>query len=347
MTAAEQNDLQPIASHEAPIRWRPLTLSFVVHALILAVCLLILSRFSRTVGGEPDRTGQIVLAISTDESDIEYLEQEEVEANSQSAQEVAAMVSDLTNEPPPALEIEPPPDIELPGAAPRDGDLNANSLANTETASVESRPYELTADDLKMIKADQKLLSARQPAGPATTLSVFGTGGLEGRKFVFLIDRSKSMGAQGLGVLRQARNELVQAISKLEPHHEFQIIVYNNTTASIGNRQMLKATEENKARVPEFLDSIASYAGTNHQNGIYAGLVFDPDVLLVMTDGGSPELHDGQIRAIARSAQRTQIHTLHFGVGPALEYGNFLRSLSETTAGSYRYVDVQAWRHKK
>ena len=198
-----------------------------------------------------------------------------------------------------------------------------------------------------MIKADQKLLASRQPAGPATTLSVFGSGGLTGRKFVFLIDRSKSMGEQGLGVLRQARNELVQAIGKLEPHHEFQIIVYNNSTAAIGNRRLLKATEENKGRVAEFLDNIAAYAGTNHQNGIYAALVFDPDVLVVITDGGSPELHDGQIAAIARSAKGTQIHTLQFGYGEAYEYGSFLRSLAESTAGTYRYVDVQAWRQQK
>jgi len=155
------------------------------------------------------------------------------------------------------------------------------------------------------------------------------------------------MGEQGLGVLRQARNELVRAIGQLEDHHQFQIIVYNNSTAAIGNRQLLNATAENKGRVAEFLDNIAAYAGTNHQNGIYAALVFDPDVVVVITDGGSPELHDGQISAIARSARGTQIHTLQFGIGEALQYQSFLRSLAESTAGTYRYIDVQAWRSKK
>ena len=48
---------------------------------------------------------------------------------------------------------------------------------------------------------------------------------MTGRRFVFILDRSQSMGGQGLGVLSQAQNELSEAISRLQENH--QLLIYN------------------------------------------------------------------------------------------------------------------------
>ena len=68
--------------------------------------------------------------------------------------------------------------------------------------------YQLSEQDLKLIKSDQRLLKSRAPAGDPTTISVFGSGSMTGRSFVFVIDRSYSMGNQGLGVIDQAVERL-------------------------------------------------------------------------------------------------------------------------------------------
>ena len=151
------------------------------------------------------------------------------------------------------------------------------------------------------------------------------------------------MGEQGLGVLKQARTELANAINGLKPNHEFQIVVYHNSTATISKRQLLTAEQQNKNLVPGFLNNLVAFGGTNHQNGLYAALAFQPDVVVMMTDGGSPELHAGHLEALTRAAGRTQIHTIQFGSGPQPHDRHFLMNLAGMNSGTYRYVDVRQW----
>jgi hypothetical protein len=219
-------------------------------------------------------------------------------------------------------------------------------MAGNTTSSSDNTPYELSDDDLKLIQSDQKLIKDRRPKGSPTTISVFGSGDLTGRQFVFLIDRSKSMGEQGLGVLEQARIELTSAINALSDNHSFQIVVYHNSTGTLGKRKLLPATKQNKARVTEYLQNVMAFGGTNHERGLYSAMAYDPDIIVMMTDGGSPDLNDGQIDVIRRSASDTQIHTLQFGLGDASAANHFLKRLANKTGGTYRYIDVRSWRKK-
>ena len=91
---------------------------------------------------------------------------------------------------------------------------------------------------------------------------------------------------------------------------------------------------------------LMAFAGTNHENGIYAALAFRPDIVVMMSDGGSPELNKGQIQQIARTAGKAQIHTMRFGTGAPQGESHFLQQLAEATSGSYRYIDVRSWRRR-
>ena len=113
MNAAENDSYRPIVANEDPIRWRPLTLSFLAHAVILVACLLILSRFTQTVGGEPDRVGQIVLAISSDNSEVEYLDKEDFDSETKSAEKAEDLVTDFTDLTSPGFRIDPTFEIKL------------------------------------------------------------------------------------------------------------------------------------------------------------------------------------------------------------------------------------------
>jgi hypothetical protein len=109
-------------------------------------------------------------------------------------------------------------------------------------------------------------------------------------------------------------------------------------------RQLLPATDENKGLVSEYVQQLAAFGGTDHFRALVAGLAFRPDVLVLLTDGGLPELNEGQINEITRYARQTQIHTIQFGFGPMQTADNFLRRLAEINNGTYKYIDVQQWR---
>ena len=66
-----------------------------------------------------------------------------------------------------------------------------------------------------------------------------------------------------------------------------------------------------------------------------------PDVVFLLTDGGDPELNQGQLQWIHQQAgNRTVIHCLEFGKGPLQESDNFLMKIAQQNGGVYRYVDM-------
>ncbi len=320
--------------------WRPMVLSLITHAVLMACLLWLISNAARSDSRTQLRTGQIVLASADQTSHVKFLE----ESNTVVDTSVPAGLAEISESSPPAIPDSNIQPIELPGASAADSPLDPAEMAASDTNSAAIKPYELTTEDLKMIEADRKSIESQRPAGPATSIRVFGSGNLTGRKFVFLIDRSRSMGDQGLGVLKKARTELVAAIDELENHHEFQIVAYHDRTATIARRELLPATDENKRLVPDYMANLVAYGGTNHQNGIYAALAFNPDVIVMLSDGGLPELHEGHLDAIRKSVGgRTQIHTFQFGSGPLQREGDFLKQLAEQNSGTWRYINVRQW----
>ena len=152
------------------------------------------------------------------------------------------------------------------------------------------------------------------------------------------------MGNQGLGVIDAAKKQLTAAINQLEPHHTFQIVGYHETTHTMLKRQLLPANDANKQAVPGHIGSMSAFGSTNHENGLIAGVAFKPDVIVLMTDGGYPELNGGKLKMIKQLAPRgCQIHCIQFGIGPLQKTTNFMMQLAEQNDGSFRYIDVTKW----
>ena len=149
------------------------------------------------------------------------------------------------------------------------------------------------------------------------------------------------MGGDGLGVLNEARKELSAAINGLELNHEFQIIAYHNKTAMITSRKLLVANDQNKQLVKEFFEGLGAFGATNHFYGLIGGLDLQPDVLVFMTDGGSPQLSPDQLKRVKNMAgSRTEIHCIQFGSGPLQDNNNFMKKLARQNRGSFRYINV-------
>lgn len=336
------------ANHPTTTRnWRSLGLSFFFHLLLVVFLLLFgFSAQRRGTEGELRRTG-IVLASQNQLNQTEYLDEkdlaEEQESEAESSQTVEAASS-----PPPALnvEFEQPDRPDLPGFSDFDSQTDVNQMVDNASNNA-SFEQTLNEADLKAIAADQRYLASKAPKGNPTTISVFGTGGLNGRSFVFVLDRSKSMGSQGLGVIQAARSELSAAISELDKTHSFQIVAYHEQTVTMNERRMLPGTAGNKKDVPNFIGGLAAYGPTNHLNGLTAAAAFQPDIVVFMTDGGYPELNESELKLVKRMMPRTcQVHCIQFGMGSQQVKSNFMSRLASSTGGSYRYINVKQWKQE-
>jgi hypothetical protein len=196
-------------------------------------------------------------------------------------------------------------------------------------------------DDAAIFAEEAARRAAREARGPSTQVSVFGSAAATGYRFVFAIDRSASMGADGLNVLNAARGELSRALAHLLPTHRFQVVAYNHQCVYLERPRLLPATEENKAAVAPFLDSLGAFGGSGHEMALRASLAMEPDVVFLLSDGGDPPLSDIELTNLRRlAAGRTSIHCIRFGFGPEAEETLCMKQLAAQNSGSYTYVDM-------
>lgn len=242
---------------------------------------------------------------------------------------IAGALPDEGGSPGPSIAVDAA--SQLATATSRSGSGRAGSVA----ARIPSGP-----DDEKAIEAERERLRRPVPTGPVVPLSLFGSAAAEGRSFVFVLDRSKSMGAGGLDAIDASQKELRQALQRLQPDQRFQIIVYNFKTLFVEQRQLLPATDENKRKAEQFLAQFGGFGATEHEAAIHSALTLAPDVIFLLTDGGDPYLTDSQLTRIQqRAGGRTSIHCVQFGLGAEPGTSAFMRQLAGQNNGTYTYVD--------
>ena len=186
---------------------------------------------------------------------------------------------------------------------------------------------------------------APREGGKART-ALFGLVG-EGYKFVYVFDRSGSMGGEGRNALPLVKAAIVQSLKPLDTVHQFQIIYYNHRPVLFnpsGTRDRLAfATDENKERIARFLETVKAEGGTDHESAIRLGIRLQPDVIFLLTDGDDPKLTLGQLKKLERLSAGIFINTIQFGPGPRTEKSNWLSELARRTGGGYAYVDISKY----
>jgi hypothetical protein len=181
------------------------------------------------------------------------------------------------------------------------------------------------------------------PEGGIGRTSLFGLTG-EGYKFVYVIDRSGSMGGQSTQALRTAKAELIRSFKRLDRVHQFQIIFYNerpvvfNPTGTPG--RLAFATDANKERAVRFLDTISANGGTAHEDALRAAIRLRPDVIFFLTDADDPRLSPAQLAKIRHLAAGIIINSIEFGSRPKPAGTSFLDTLAAQNAGKYAYIDI-------
>jgi hypothetical protein len=189
------------------------------------------------------------------------------------------------------------------------------------------------------------------PRGPGTAIGgkarprVFGVEG-EGYRFVYVFDRSTSMGGSGRNCLEAAKAELIASLESLEQTHQFQIIFYNEQPRRFDPwgdpDRMVFATEQNKALAAKFVRGITAFGNTEHEAALVAAIKFRPDVIFFLTDAAEPMLYPNQLAKIRRMANGISINAIEFGLGPQHDANNFLSKLAAQNGGSHGYVDVSS-----
>jgi hypothetical protein len=198
-------------------------------------------------------------------------------------------------------------------------------------------------DDAAILAADAAIPREQLPTGPTAKLSLFGSQSAEGRSFVFAIDRSASMGGQGLGAIQAAAAEFKSQIEALSEEQTVQVIAYNQATAFLSGRELIPATDENKQKLVEFVANIAAFGQTEHTRALLTAAKLKPEVIFLLTDGGDPLMTAADLRVVREVAgSRISIHTLHFGRGEPGEAAEFLARLAAENRGSYTYIDMSS-----
>lgn len=178
--------------------------------------------------------------------------------------------------------------------------------------------------------------------------SLFGLTG-EGNSFVYVFDRSGSMGGSGHAALAAAKRELLASLENLDGTQRFQIIFYNETpvlfnpTGQAG--RLAFATESTKQHARRFIEAIAAEGGTQHEEALKMAIRLRPDVIFFLTDAGDPELKPEQLKQIRRWAVGIKLNVIEFGQGPQPDGDNFLKKLARENDGQYTYVDISADHH--
>lgn len=318
-------------------------MSLLFHVACFVALALAVRTPVRQAAIEPERSVGIVLTQRNVRNERVYFQEatEPTHANQTEVASAASTTSDLEHALPSASQA-PPLDVAsaLPTA---DGPVaRENALADvTLTGKGRANLYSREGEEA-IIAADLAAQRSRGgPAGPPTQVELFGSAPAVGRSFVFVIDRSQSMGETGLGVLKAAESELAQALTTLRSNHTFQVIAYNKAPLAFQPRGLVPADAEMKERALNFLRGLSALGGTGHYLALLTALRLEPEVIFLLTDGGDPRLTRPEVDELARRAQgRTSIVCLQFGFGPLPEHSEVMRSLAEKTGGSYSYINM-------
>jgi von Willebrand factor type A domain len=319
--------------------------SLFLHFILFSVGVMCLRGLSPHVTGEPERNVAIVLA-TVEQAQTEYFSEQAVTESQQAVSNAAttqeAVANALPNEALPATL----PTIALPGAENFLPSENALATANVSGGTSGKPIVDPSAGVAEIMAAEARRVKKAGPVGEPVAVSVFGLPPTPGYSFLFLLDRSKSMGADGLGVLSAAESELTTALKNLQANHSFQIVAYNEGTQFLSERKMLPATPENIQKGVKFLHDMLASGPTDHTRALLSALRTEPDIIFLFTDGDDPYISEKQRLLIAQAAGKTCIHCVQFGRGKPID--NFsrecLQALAKEHGGSYTFIDMLTWK---
>ena len=175
-----------------------------------------------------------------------------------------------------------------------------------------------------------------------------GIFGLEARgmRFVYVFDRSASMGEPSGRPLAVAKGELLRSLGDLGDSQQFHVIFYNERQTMFspgGNRgRPIFASEDSKRAAGDFIESIRAEGGTRHYEALVAATRLAPDAIFVLTDADEgDDLTPDELARLKRLLGGARCLVAQFG-GDERRRSPRLAELAEDSGGEYRVVDGAA-----
>jgi len=154
-----------------------------------------------------------------------------------------------------------------------------------------------------------------------------------GQTVVYLLDRSSSMGVDGL--LGRAVATLTASLDQLSPDVRFQIVAYNSGTKSLTS-EPLPSIPANIDRAAAWLKDLTAEGGSDHKTGFHEALGCRPDLVFLLTDADDLEWRD--VRAINAMLRTPVVISAAVFGGPRPAADTPLAALVGRTGGSVQYI---------
>jgi len=299
-------------------------LSVVIHAALILAIGFGLQIVTPGAAEQPVRTVGIVLKHSAEDGTAYAGAERQADAE-QTAQAARKVAAEATLAALPERQSVPDPTAALPGKVAVIGPgaigMAGAGIGNNPTRGGGGQPHGIR--------------------GGKARVGLFGIVG-EGRKFIYVFDRSTSM-AEG-GRLAAAKAELIRSLGALQSTHQFQIIFFNHKQRVFdlaeARRRIPFATEQTKQLAATFVDSITAAGSTNRFDALRLAVAMRPDVIFFLTDDDNPMSADELNQIRVRNRGVSSINTIEFGYGPAPRGENFLVRLARQNGGKYIYINA-------
>jgi hypothetical protein len=161
-----------------------------------------------------------------------------------------------------------------------------------------------------------------------------GIFGLEakGNRFVYVFDRSASMGEPDGQPLAAAKRELIRSIDELGDVQQFYVIFYNDRLqvfSPAGSRgRLVFGTEENRRAARRFVEGVRADGGTRHAEALAAAFRLAPDVVFT----------DAELERLARLGSGSRCMIVQFG--DESRRSPRLADLAARCGGAYRILTL-------
>ena len=252
-------------------------------------------------------------------------------------------------------------------------DFNVNPVI-FENEAAEENPDDLLAEVLESESEDvlEEVVANDQPSGGLTqnraklgdgkSATFFGTKA-SGRRFVFVVDRSISMGYGSEDYISRelfnrydvAKSELLNAIDSLQPHQQFFVVMFaHNTVPMFGQEsveesgdtdfEMIAATRENKTRFQTWLGDVGMGPGTDPRLALEIAIDMRPDAIFFLSDGEFVSERNDQrpktrdiIQKHIRQRTIVPINTVSLVVEETIET---MKGIANRSEGSFKFITI-------
>lgn len=200
--------------------------------------------------------------------------------------------------------------------------LKVQGLQPEAKRYIEERKKDIEA---RMSNASEKL--------PAGQMVEFMNTRAFGSKFVYVIDKSRSMAGKRL---RSAKAELMRSLENYSDQTQFYVIFYDTKAYEMPGGSLFLASKENKALCKAWVDRIHAEGKTDPSSALIRAIKLDPDGIFLLSDGLFDDSIPSLIKVVKNnSSPSMMVNTIAF---MSDEGSSLLERIARENSGQYIHI---------